>query len=238
MGYIKSDQKDPTRKFKERFKGALKRVENTKERINEERREYLRILKACTPFEIRFAEAYLKNGGNATDAARTAGSKANALNRVGWNTLNTERVQKLIALGLRRRLEAAALDSTEIIQKLRETYFEALENKDFKEANRACELLGQAHGLFRTAPGKGDMGKPGGTQHDYRLSTSQSGGVQEKLKELLGKDTTALTEEEKKELELEANEGPQATEESLEDKEFERLLAMLKQGDDERGDST
>lgn len=218
---------DPTRRSKEKIKDANKRVENQRERINEERKEYLRILKACTPFEIRFAEAYLKNGGNATDAARTAGSKANALNRVGWNTLATERVQKLIALGLRRRLEAAALDSTEIIQKLRENYFEALENKDFKEANRACELLGQATGMFRLP--KGDMGKQGGTVHNYQMSTSQSGGVQDKLKELLAKgDQTKLTPEEIAELDREAKEGPTPTEESLDDKEFERLLAMLK----------
>src|SRR3990167_1977837 len=221
----------PTRRHKGRIKDALKRVENTRERINEERKEYLRILKSCTPFEIRFAEAYLKNGGNATDAARTAGSKANALNRVGWNTLNTERVQKLIALGLRRRIEAAALDSTEIIQKIRENYLEALENKDFKEANRACELLGQAIGLFKLQ--RGDMGKPGGTTHNYQSATSQSGGVQEKIRELLGKDQTVLTDEEKAELEKEALEGPKETEDTLEDKEFERLLAMLKSDDNE-----
>jgi phage terminase small subunit len=110
--------------------------------------EYRKALFQLTEFQRRFVEGYLESG-EATEAARIAGSKAKNIHQVGWNTLNNENVQKAIALGLNTMIQAAALNSTEIVNNFRNIFMKAMEEGKYAEANKATEHLGRILGLFQ-----------------------------------------------------------------------------------------
>lgn len=110
--------------------------------------EYRKALFKLTEFQRRFVEGYLETG-NATEAARIAGSKAKNIHQVGWNTINTEHVQEAIALGLNTMIQAAALNSTEIVNNFRNVFMKAMEEGKYAEANKATEHLARILGLFK-----------------------------------------------------------------------------------------
>jgi phage terminase small subunit len=110
--------------------------------------EYRKALFKLTEFQRRFVEGYLETGC-ASEATRIAGSKAKNTNQVGWNTLNNENVQTAIALGLNTMIQAAALNSTEIINNFRNVFMKAMDEGKYAEANKATENLGRILGLFK-----------------------------------------------------------------------------------------
>lgn len=110
--------------------------------------EYRKALYRLTEFQRRFVEGYLEVG-EATEAARIAGSKATRIHQVAWNTLNKEEVQKAIALGLNVKIQAAALNGTEVINNFRNVFMKAMEEGKYSEANKATESLGKILGLFK-----------------------------------------------------------------------------------------
>ena len=69
--------------------------------------------------------------------------------------MSSPKVQTAIALGMKARIEAAGVDSIEVIQMLRSNYYAATESANHTAANRAAELLGQAIGLLGTNNQKG-----------------------------------------------------------------------------------
>jgi len=109
--------------------------------------DYRAALADLTPFQRRFVEAGLKSDSWA-DAARIAGSTAENLEQVAWNTRKIEKVQKALALGMLKRVEAAALDDNEVIMKFRDVFDKAMEAGDYGAANKASENLGKILGLF------------------------------------------------------------------------------------------
>lgn len=109
--------------------------------------DYRAALSELTPFERKFVEAGLKSD-NWAEAARIAGSTAKNLEQVAWNTRKKEKVQKALALGMLKRIEAAALDDNEVIMKFREVFDRAIENGDYNAANKASENLAKILGLF------------------------------------------------------------------------------------------
>lgn len=111
-------------------------------------RNFNRALLQLTPFQQRFVEAYIKSP-NAREAALSAGSKSKQPEVIGWQTLNNKNVQATVALGLKLRVLAASLDATEVVQKLRDIYYYAMEKEKYAEAISATKLMGEALGLFK-----------------------------------------------------------------------------------------
>lgn len=109
--------------------------------LDEVAREWRKAVLHLTDFEYKFVLAYTKASSNA-EAARMAGSVSKNPERVAWNTLQKPHVQHAIALAMRRRIEAAALDSTEVIDNLRLNHRMALERGDIKAANESVKLMG------------------------------------------------------------------------------------------------
>jgi phage terminase small subunit len=109
----------------------------------DEKKEYktLReLLTQMTPLQIKFVEAYIKTA-SAAKAARMAGSKSANPDIVGYTMLKMPKVQQAIAIAMKKRIEAVGLDTVEVIQKIREVYHQAMEEKKFSDAIKACELL-------------------------------------------------------------------------------------------------
>lgn len=109
----------------------------------EERKDTIALremLSDLTSFQIRFIEQYIRCGV-AGQAARLAGSKAANTDTVGYRLLQDIKIQRCIAIAMKKRIEAVGLDTVEVIQKIREVYDAAMEAGKFDAANKACELL-------------------------------------------------------------------------------------------------
>lgn len=119
------------------------------------------MLSGLTSFQIRFIEQYIRTG-IAGKAARLAGSESKTPEAVGYKMLQDERIQKCIAIAMKKRIEAVGLDTVEVIMKIREVYDAAMENGKFQEANKACELLQKE--IERAS-------KAAGVVHDAKAST-------------------------------------------------------------------
>lgn len=128
--------------------GAPKRGYGNSATENRSAEDFRLVMARLNPFRRNFVEAYLKCDSVA-EAARCAGSTAKNPDRVGYNTLQDPDVQKAIALGMFRRIEAAALDSTEVITNLREIHQKAMEEGKFNDAFKATEAMGKMLGLFQ-----------------------------------------------------------------------------------------
>lgn len=109
----------------------------------DEQKEYkvLReLLTTMTAMQIRFVEAYVKTA-SAAQAARMAGSKSANPEIVGYTMLKMPKIQQAVAIAMKKRIEAVGLDTVEVIQKIREVYNHALNEKNYQAAIKACELL-------------------------------------------------------------------------------------------------
>lgn len=110
-----------------------------------------------SPMQRRYAE-YRARGLSQTDAAIKAGSKGQTreiLGRVGYNMeYEIKGLKDYIAFLQKKTAEAAMLTSTEIIEKLREVYEQAMKDGKYSDANKALELMGNAIQLFKQQ-GKG-----------------------------------------------------------------------------------
>lgn len=114
--------------------------------LNEEKdtQEIQELAMELTPLQVQFAEAFVKNGGNASEAVRqTQSLTVKNANKMGHRWANDPKVQRYIALCYKLRAIAVACDSTELVQKARATWLMAMEAKDFKEANAAVKLLNE-----------------------------------------------------------------------------------------------
>lgn len=152
--------------------------------------------KDLTEFQRRFIEALAKNPNNYAEAARAAGSTSKNPNRVGWNTINEAPVQYAYGLLMRQRAEAASVDDTEIMNYLRNIYMRSMEQEDFKAANRAAELMGNALGMFKGEIKKSNTLTKVGDNMSYRETNLEISG--EPTKETIDKrleDITDLIEE-------------------------------------------
>lgn len=155
--------------------------------------EYRKALFKLTEFQRRFVEGYLESGC-ATEAARIAGSKAKNLNQVGWNTLNSEHVQTAIALGLNTMIQAAALNSTEIINNFRNVFMKAMEEGKYSEANKATENLGRILGLFKDT--NASKAKVDAKAKEIREADSKTDSETDNMLAILGKARTRIGTEE------------------------------------------
>lgn len=109
----------------------------------DERKEMLilrELLKDMTAFQIRFVEQYIRTASPGM-AAKLAGSTSARPEQIGYNLLQEEKIQKAIAIAMKKRIEAVGLDTIEVIQKLREIYDAAMLAGKYDAANKACELL-------------------------------------------------------------------------------------------------
>lgn len=102
--------------------------------------ELRKCLLECTAFEIRFIEGYIRTASAAT-SAKEAGSTSVNPELIGYKLLQKPRIQKAIAIAMKKRIEAVGLDTVEVIQKTREVYDAAMFAGKFEAANKACELL-------------------------------------------------------------------------------------------------
>lgn len=156
-------------------------------------REYQKILLELTPFQQKFVEAYVKVP-NAAEAARCAGSTSQAPSVIGNQLLQKDKIQKAIAMGLRMRNLAAALDSTEVIQKLRTVFTLAIDSGKFDAANDAAKMLGECLGMFKTQTANSQriqmnmVGNPGaGPVESVTIEGSLSQPIDEEERETLGR---------------------------------------------------
>lgn len=109
----------------------------------DEKKEYTelrKILLQLSPFKVRFVEGYLKTA-SASQAARMAGSESKTPETVGYKALQDPLVQKAIAIGMKKRIEAVGLDTLEVVEKTRRVYHEALDAGKYDAAIKACDLL-------------------------------------------------------------------------------------------------
>jgi hypothetical protein len=148
--------------------------------LNREESKEMKVLRDLltdlSAFQIRFIEQYIRTA-SAGQAARLAGSKSDKPENVGYKLLQDPRIQKAIAIAMKKRIEAVGLDTVEVIMKIREVYDAAMEAGKFNEANRACELLQKEIDRASKAPeGLTKQGKliakleDGGGNVDHELS--------------------------------------------------------------------
>ena len=124
-----------------------------------------------------FAKQLVASGYNATEAARKVKMRAKDPKAAGNRLKNDPDVIKAVEAIEKYSNNLAALTRVEIIENLRETYKRAMEEGDFKEANKASELLGQSLGMF----GKGNVGM---NQENKAGSISKKQTTEGKLKDL------------------------------------------------------
>jgi len=101
-------------------------------------------------FQVDFVTHYM-GSKNATEAAVRAGSTAKHPAAVASNTMKLKNVQEAVAWSMKNRIEAAGVDSREVISMLKRVYDTAIENGKYGDANKAAELLGSHLGMFRTS---------------------------------------------------------------------------------------
>ena len=108
------------------------------------------LVENLSPFQRLYAE-YRAKGLSQGEAAKRAGSNAKdkaTLARTGYAAEQYPGVKEYILFLQKERASVAMIDQTEIIDKLRTVYREALQQDKFKPALDATELLGRMIGLF------------------------------------------------------------------------------------------
>ena len=102
-----------------------------------------------TELQRRFVNFYTEQGmENATKAMKRAGSMAKDPKVVASQMMKHPWVKWKLAQVKQEGCIAAGLTPEEIIDKLRDTYNQSMEAKNFNAANKAAELLGQMQGVF------------------------------------------------------------------------------------------
>lgn len=105
------------------------------------------------PFQKSYCE-HRAAGHTQGEAAIRAGSisKADAANRVGYQTENMAGSKDYILWLEQERLKASTVDVPEIISMLRDVFRESMVCEAFKDSNRAAELMAQIAGLLGKNP--------------------------------------------------------------------------------------
>jgi hypothetical protein len=125
-----------------------------------------------------FAKQFIASGYNATEAARKVKMRATDKKAAGNRLKNDPDVVRAVEAIRKYTSNLAALTQLEIIEKLREVYKMAMAEGDFKEANKASELLGQSLGMF----GRGSTGEAAGKSAGISKEQTTEG----RLREILG----------------------------------------------------
>ena len=103
-----------------------------------------------TVFQRTYCE-YRSKGLSMATAAEKAGSNGkdnNALKCVGYAIEQLDGVKEYISYLQMERAKVLPVDELEIIARLREVYSSCMLKEEFREANKALELMGTIIGLF------------------------------------------------------------------------------------------
>jgi hypothetical protein len=103
-----------------------------------------------TTFQRTYCE-YRSKGLSQAIAAEKAGSNGkdkNALTCVGYAIEQLDGAKEYISYLQMERAKVLPVDELEIIAKLREVYSECMRLEEYREANKALELMGTIIGLF------------------------------------------------------------------------------------------
>ena len=123
------------------------KVDITSDKMPEELQSKLERL---SPFARRYCELRAK-GMKQSDASEKAGSSAkgrDSLGRVGYNTEQLDGAKEYIMWLEYKRAKASVVDELEIVQKIRDTYDQAMMDGKYSDANKAMEMLGNMIGAF------------------------------------------------------------------------------------------
>lgn len=146
-------------------------MSNEKDQFERMDESLIPLVQNMTQFQKRYCE-YRARGHKQADASKKAGSSASdrgALGRVGWNTEQVEGVKEYIDFLIKEFAQDACVSPTEIINKLRAVYDEAMMNGKYAEANKATELMGNMINVF-------DKHKGAGSARDGEKGSSNSSG--------------------------------------------------------------
>lgn len=104
-----------------------------------------------TPKQAAFVEAYLANGGNATEAAATAGYAGNrtTLAAVGSENLKKPLVVQALAGSVADGARDLAITSSKVLKDIEEVRVRALRDGRYSAALAASRLQGETLALFR-----------------------------------------------------------------------------------------
>ena len=94
------------------------------------------------------------NSKSAKEAAVKAGSQAKRPENIASNIMALPQVEAAIAWGMKNRVEAAGIDSREVVSMLKKVYSEAMDKGKYADANKSAELMGQHLGMFKTGTGQ------------------------------------------------------------------------------------
>ena len=103
-----------------------------------------------TVFQRTYCE-YRSKGLSQSSSAEKAGSNGkdvNALKCVGYAIEQLDGTKEYISFLQIERAKVLPIDELEIIASLREVYQECMRKEEFREANKALELMGTVIGLF------------------------------------------------------------------------------------------
>lgn len=146
------------------------------------------------PF-VRIYCEYRAKGLKQPDSAERAGSKAKGranLGKVGWQAEQAKGAKDYITWLQNQRAEASVIDSIELIQKIRDTYEDAMMNGKHKDALTALKLLGDMIGAFDAET------RIGTSQNDKDKLIEASGDVNKVIKNKVGAFTEDNDEEDTK----------------------------------------
>jgi len=103
-----------------------------------------------TVFQRTYCEYRSKGLSQATSSEKAGsnGKDKNALACVGYAIEQLDGVKEYISHLQQERAKVFPIDELEIVAKLRDVYTECMRNEDYKEANKALELMGAIIGLF------------------------------------------------------------------------------------------
>ena len=104
--------------------------------------------------QLMFCQEYVRNNGNATEAARQAGYSKNTVSEIACENLKKPHIVKKVEELQRERLDAAGATAEYVVKSLKHL---ADANQrlnavnvpvDATAANKSLELIGKTHGIF------------------------------------------------------------------------------------------
>ena len=104
--------------------------------------------KRYSEFRARFENGKQMSQSEASRRAGSEGSTKAILGRVGYNTEQLDGVSEYILWLQQRDASSSIIDSTEVAEKFRRIYDDAVANGNLSAANKAAEMLGHMIGAF------------------------------------------------------------------------------------------
>jgi phage terminase small subunit len=100
------------------------------------------------PRQQAFVDAYLRNGGNATKAAKEAGYKESSAPRMGTILLHNDAIKAYLMKIQKRAADRTSLDAEKILEELAANAYIAREQNQIAASNQALQLIGKHLGMF------------------------------------------------------------------------------------------